>query len=321
MGQSDGFGLHIEFANHVLARSVDLAPSGRDDLQVKLPAPPEMVRGALELTRLSEGVGYGRWACDDVLEQTSMDTELPPDYLAFPFHLLPEPITVTIVGREQPILLARTESYILGPLAAGTQTLHPGVSVHQTCMFLNSQVIESCFSDSRVALPAAVKRAFTHADSEPFCLRGCTTTAMGLALRQMLTCSLRGPLARLYLEAKVLEIAALRLTQLGSGPGPRKPLVLMRSDVDRLEEARQILAACYEEPPSIIDLSLAVGLNRTKLKAGFKARFGTTIFGYIRAQRMRRALLLLRDGKCNVGEAAAVVGYNSLSAFAAAFKA
>ena len=158
-------------------------------------------------------------------------------------------------------------------------------------------VTSSCFADRQQALPAALKRAFTHAESEPTFLRGQATTAMGLVLRQMLTCNLHGGVARLYLEAK-----------------------LMRSDIDRLEQARHILLSCYEDPPTITELSRAVGLNRTKLKAGFKDRFGTTIFGFIRAQRMRRALLLLRDRECNVSQAAATVGYNSLSAFAAAFK-
>ena len=64
-----------------------------------------------------------------------------------------------------------------------------------------------------------------------------------------------------------------------------------------------------------------MGLNRTKLKVGFKERFGTIVFGFVRQQRMQRALLLLCDGECNVYEAALAVGYNSVSAFAAAFRA
>ena len=125
---------------------------------------------------------------------------------------------------------------------------------------------------------------------------------MGLALRQMLTCNLHGGVARLYLEAKVMETAALRLAQLGDGHDAGRHLRLMWSDIDRLEQARHILLSCYEDPPTITELSRAVGLNRTKLKAGFKDRFGTTIFGFIRAQRTQRALLLLRDRECNVSE-------------------
>jgi len=321
MGPRQGFGLHIDFANSVMARSVDLSPSELNDSQAKRPVPQKIARGVMELTQLSPGVGYGSWICDDVRDETTMATELPSQHLAFPFHLLADPIEVGIAGITQPILLARTEFYILGPSVVGTQTIRPGVPLHQTCLYVNATTIDSCFADRQLALPADLKLAFTHPGREPFFARGSVTTSMSLALHQVLSSSLCGGVARLYLEAKALEIVALRLDQLGDTQPAHRRLRLMRSDLDRLEEARHILLSRYDEPPTITELSQAVGLNRTKLKAGFKFRFGTTVFGFIRTQRMQRAHMLLRDGDCNVSEAAAAVGYNSLSAFTAAFKA
>ena len=86
---------------------------------------------------------------------------------------------------------------------------------------------------------------------------------MSLALRQMLTCNLHGGVARLYLEAKVMEITALRLAEWGDEHDARRHLRLMRSDIDRLEQARHILVSCYEDPPTITELSQIVGLNRS----------------------------------------------------------
>ena len=242
-----------------------------------------------------------------------MRAEHPFRYASFPFQLLPEPVEVGIERIKQTIMLPRCDSYILGPSVVGTQTIRPGVPIRQLCLFLDDNTIDSCFKDRRQALPAAVKRAFTHPDNEPFYLRGQATTAMGLALRQMLTCSLRGGLARMYLEAKVLEIAALRLAQLSDEANTPKHPTLMRSDIDLLEDARAMLLERYADPPTLTELSQAVGINRTKLKAGFKDRFGTTVFGFIRSQRMQRALLLLSDGECNVGEAAARISESSTS--------
>ncbi len=52
MDPRDGFGLHIDFAHRVLARSVRVARSGLDDLQVRFAVPGEIGRG--------EGVSYAR---------------------------------------------------------------------------------------------------------------------------------------------------------------------------------------------------------------------------------------------------------------------
>ena len=98
---------------------------------------------------------------------------------------------------------------------------------------------------------------------------------MGLAMRQMLTCNLMGSLARLYLEAKVLEVAALRLAQVGENESASRLPKLMRSDIDRLEEARHILEICSTEPPTISELAAGVGYNSVSAFAAvFKTEFG-----------------------------------------------
>ncbi|TVR31776.1 MAG: AraC family transcriptional regulator [Spirochaetaceae bacterium] len=194
----------------------------------------------------------------------------------------------------------------------GTQTIRPGIPIRNLCLFLDVEIVDSCFAEQRQPLPAALKRAVTHPGREPFYLRGRATSAMGLAVRQMLTCSLRGGLARLYLEAKVLEIAALRLAQLTEDDAATPKLRLTRRDVDQLDYARHILCARHHDPPTISELARAVGLNRTKLKAGFKRQFGSTIYGFVRSQRMQHAVTLLREGEYNVSEAAAMMARNRL---------
>jgi AraC-like DNA-binding protein len=63
-----------------------------------------------------------------------------------------------------------------------------------------------------------------------------------------------------------------------------------------------------------------VAINDFKLKLGFKQIYGTTVFGYIRDERMRIARNLLERGECNVSQAALVVGYESLPSFIRQFK-
>ena len=196
-----------------------------------------------------------------------------------------------------------------------------GSATHELSLFADPAMIGSCFEDDGRHLPPVFKRALSRSPGEPFFLPGHATAAMGLALRQMLTCGLRGALARIYLEAKITELIALRLSQVGEEPQSPRRLVLMRRDRELLHEARAILAERYTDPPTISQLARTVAMNRTKLKAGFKQLFGTTIFGFVRALRMQEAFDLLRDGTCNVTEAANRVGYNSPGAFTSVFKA
>jgi len=69
-----------------------------------------------------------------------------------------------------------------------------------------------------------------------------------------------------------------------------------------------------------VELARLAGLNDYKLKAGFRQVFGTTVFGYLRQQRLEQARQLLQAQEISVTEAAATVGYSSQGHFAAAFR-
>lgn len=147
-----------------------------------------------------------------------------------------------------------------------------------------------------------------------------TTRLSALTLGQMMDCSYDDTTRRIYLEAKAMELLALQLAQPPVEKGTLDGLTLRLDDIERIHEAKEVLASDLEDPPSLIELSRRVGLNDFKLKAGFKQVFGTTAFGYLHEQRMERARHLIEGGGMNIGEVALAVGYSSPSRFAAAFK-
>ena len=67
-------------------------------------------------------------------------------------------------------------------------------------------------------------------------------------------------------------------------------------------------------------LSRTVHLNEFKLKQGFRQRFNTTVFGYLRQRRMEHARRLLTEHTITVLDAANRVGYTNPSHFARAFR-
>ncbi|MCB0643417.1 MAG: helix-turn-helix transcriptional regulator, partial [Phaeodactylibacter sp.] len=66
-------------------------------------------------------------------------------------------------------------------------------------------------------------------------------------------------------------------------------------------------------------LSSLVGINRQKLKTGFKSVYGNTIYKALREERLEHASLLLMAGR-SVKEAAEEVGYANQGHFASRFK-
>jgi AraC-like DNA-binding protein len=138
-------------------------------------------------------------------------------------------------------------------------------------------------------------------------------------LDEITHCDARGLSRQLFLEAKGLELLASLIEQIEEGARAVSSPPLSPDDADRLERARQILLASMTDPPSIPALARRAGLNEAKLKAGFRALFGDSIFGYLRRHRMDEAHRLLRLRR-SVSEVARLVGYENPSKFASAFR-
>lgn len=125
---------------------------------------------------------------------------------------------------------------------------------------------------------------------------------------------------RLYIESKMLEIISMKLPQLLGKSTEQCKVSTTKEDRQKMQMARDILLERLDYPPSLLELARMVGTNDYKLKTSFKEMFGTTVFGYVREQRLEKALHLMTSGACNVSESAYAVGYSNLSHFSAAFK-
>lgn len=127
--------------------------------------------------------------------------------------------------------------------------------------------------------------------------------------------------SNLELECHALEIFTLACRLfLKEEEESSRAVSLSRDEMDKLREARQIMKERLVDPPTLMELSRMIGLNDFKLKAGFKELYGTTVFGYLKDERLRQAMLMLQTGRINVGEAACAVGYLNPSYFAEAFR-
>ncbi|CAG5072352.1 HTH-type transcriptional activator RhaR [Dyadobacter sp. CECT 9623] len=146
------------------------------------------------------------------------------------------------------------------------------------------------------------------------------TSAMRQILGQIRDCQFSGQLKRLFVEAKVIELLTIQISQINAIEDKRK--VLKKTDVDKLHEIKELLLRNMYDPFSIEELSRLAGINRTKLQEGFRQLFGTTIFGYITDSRLDEAHKLLAENKfgATIAEISAISGYKNPQHFTAAFK-
>ncbi len=123
-----------------------------------------------------------------------------------------------------------------------------------------------------------------------------------------------------YLEALAMQLLCHTVTEL-SVHEPHEPIAgIPPRDVKRICEARDYLVQHYASPPTIPQLARMVGMNQTKLKAGFKQIFQLTIYAYILQRRMEATAQMLIEREFSVAEIAYRVGYEYPANFSCAFK-
>ncbi|HYH57022.1 MAG TPA: AraC family transcriptional regulator, partial [Anseongella sp.] len=137
-------------------------------------------------------------------------------------------------------------------------------------------------------------------------------------LQKVVADMIRGPVGpadrQAFFEDKVLDLFFHVLRDVARGrPSPKT--ALRQPEIEKLCEMRDFIREHPEISYNLKQLARMAGMNETKLEAGFRQLFKTTVFRYIRAQRMQTGLRLLRESSLAVKEVAARAGYKNLSNF------
>ncbi|MEK3724428.1 helix-turn-helix transcriptional regulator [Paenibacillus sp. FSL H8-0034] len=143
--------------------------------------------------------------------------------------------------------------------------------------------------------------------------------AATVVVKRMMQAAIAQHTRNFELECSVLELLSLAFRSFLIDCNPDSPK-LSKSDMHKIQSARDIILDRMVDPPTLLELSRMIGLNDFKLKSGFKEMYGTTVFGYLREQRLEKAFLLLEQGKMNVSETSFAVGYSNSSYFSEVFR-
>lgn len=144
------------------------------------------------------------------------------------------------------------------------------------------------------------------------------TPVMWHLIKEIKNNGVQGPMRKLFIQSKVLELIGLQFDQL------RRPsdqvANLRRDDADKLYQLKTYLDANFLSDLSLNQLSRECLLNEFKVKSGFKQLFGSSVFNYLKKVRMEYAANLLRNSFMNVDEVADALGYEHAQHFSTAFK-
>ena len=139
------------------------------------------------------------------------------------------------------------------------------------------------------------------------------------ATATLLSTQIEGQFRHAFVSATIEQLLALAVAALANCEG-EAPVRLSRRDREMLREVRAVLDANLADPPSVEELARQFGINRNKLRYGFRIVLGKSVGEYLTEQRMATAFALLEQGAGSVSEVAARVGYPHLCNFATAFK-
>lgn len=123
-----------------------------------------------------------------------------------------------------------------------------------------------------------------------------------------------------------LEEIRLRLAIHLRRQGAERPLSsaipVHTSNLDNIlfQSARQLLVRSLAQTPELYVLAAQVGTNSKRLNEAFRQCAGTTVFEYLREERMKEACHLLNDTRLSVQAIALEVGFTNGANFSTAFR-
>ena len=141
------------------------------------------------------------------------------------------------------------------------------------------------------------------------------TPEMHTAISKIFQTQFQNTSRLLFLKSQVIELLSHYFAKLGS----QNQSEFNSKEIEKIQQAREIIVQNIETPPSLTELSKLVGLNNNKLNKNFKQLFGVPVFKYLQNQRLQKAYHLLSGNEMTVQEVAWSVGYESLSSFSNAF--
>lgn len=123
-----------------------------------------------------------------------------------------------------------------------------------------------------------------------------------------------------YYKVKALELL-LYLDALQISDSKEERPYFYKGQVEKIKAIHELITGNLQEHYTMDELSEQFQISLTSMKTCFKEIYGDSMYSYLRRYRMNIAASILRqDAKKGIAEIAGIVGYESPSKFATAFR-
>lgn len=211
--------------------------------------------------------------------------------------------------------------FVHGPFEKISRTQFPDEKIRGLSIDLPRELIEAWLGTSGCAASSGLEKLaveFVGQQAIPLA-RGLQHSSEFMRIARELIYARRQTLAdNLRFESLALDLLS-RILTLGDSSADSS-MERSRKVRGAVDEAVDILRLEWNNPPNISTLARRIGINECYLKEWFRQQMGMTIGGYIRQQRMTKALELIETGRYSILKTALFVGYTNPGHFSTAFK-
>lgn len=184
------------------------------------------------------------------------------------------------------------------------------------CLVLSIDGLHALFSEHAKIIPFLN----TETQETKFYSQGELSPAMAIVVSQLMENRLHTALKNIYNKGKVYELISLYFNKTEDTDLEQCPYLADDQNIRKIRQAKEIIVAEMNEPPTLEHLAKTIDLPLKRLKEGFKQLYGDSVYGFLLQHKMEFARKLLLSNKYSVGEIGLRVGYSTPSHFIAAFK-
>jgi AraC-like DNA-binding protein len=229
--------------------------------------------------------------------------------------------TVSRKDSELSYLLSSNNGYFYATAASqGWMQLQKGMIYKAAYILFSYPSFKHMIGEQIAAMPKEFLDALE--DENGFYMKPITFTShIRVLCESIFENPFRGKSRQFYREAKVIELLAYQLDNLTNPAAEMHStgIKLSPKEEKQIEYSRHLLLSSLQNPPSMIELSMKIGMSSFRLKNGFRQMYGTTPYRFIVDQRMIKAKELLQKRELSVSEVALAVGFSSLGTFSNTF--
>jgi len=289
-----------------------------------------------EIILLPKKFGEGKivgFAFSDGISLLIFNCTLKKDWTLIFEDDVPAPLQLnfSVKGNMKHYLNDNNTRYQMNPLQ-GTITVHPAGSSQKiqfpsnetilfTTLFIDRKAYSKKIECVLEQIPDELQEIFLDKKAKKsFFYQSNYSIAIATCIQKITEDKHNGLVRSTFLEGKALELFSKLIKQYNEDLlAPSKQVILRATDLEKIKNAKELLIKDLTNPPNIEELAKLVGINRQKLKQGFKKVYEKTIGNYLRDERMEVASILLLNGQ-SVRQVSYAVGYSNQSHFAKRFR-